>query len=150
MEYVQSYEEFAKLLQILISPMILISGVGLLLLSITNRIARPIDRIRMIIKELPRMGAEEQQINRRELKVFYKRARILQASIASVACSMLASAMIIILLFLMYLFGIQLEIGVFLCFIFSILFLLASVLFFLWDISLSLKALGYEVDRIAE
>ena len=40
------------MLQVAIGPVILISGVGLLLLTLTNRYGRTIDRARHIVREL--------------------------------------------------------------------------------------------------
>ena len=42
---------FIKFLQACITPVAMISGVGLLLLTITNRMARVVDRIRQLTKE---------------------------------------------------------------------------------------------------
>ena len=44
--------ELIPILQIAIGPVILISGVGLLLLSMTNRLGRAIDRARILRQEL--------------------------------------------------------------------------------------------------
>jgi hypothetical protein len=45
-------KDVIPLLQIAIGPVILISGVGLLLLSMTNRFGRIIDRSRILAQEL--------------------------------------------------------------------------------------------------
>ena len=46
-------------LQLAIGPMILISGVGLLLLSMTNRFGRIIDRARLLAAELRSASAAD-------------------------------------------------------------------------------------------
>jgi hypothetical protein len=43
--------ELIPVLQVAIGPVILISGVGLLLLTLTNRYGRTIDRSRQIVRE---------------------------------------------------------------------------------------------------
>ncbi len=45
-------DSFVRFLQSSISPIVLISGVGLLLLSLSNRLGRTTDRSRDIVKEL--------------------------------------------------------------------------------------------------
>jgi len=45
-------DSLVKFLQSCLSPIVLISGVGFLLLSLINRLARTIDKSRMIVKEL--------------------------------------------------------------------------------------------------
>ncbi len=53
--------EFTDVLQVAVSPVILISGVGLLLLSMTNRLGRVIDRARSIADRRRREDATEHQ-----------------------------------------------------------------------------------------
>ncbi|NJK85350.1 MAG: DUF2721 domain-containing protein [Bacteroidales bacterium] len=47
-----SIQSFIQFLQSCITPVALISGVGLILLSLTNRLGRTIDRSRMLVVEL--------------------------------------------------------------------------------------------------
>jgi hypothetical protein len=49
---IPSLTELIPVLQMAIGPVILISGVGLLLLSMTNRLGRVIDRARLLYREL--------------------------------------------------------------------------------------------------
>jgi hypothetical protein len=44
--------ELIPVLQVAVGPVILVSGVGLLLLTMTNRLARVIDRSRLLYREL--------------------------------------------------------------------------------------------------
>ena len=48
-----SVAEMIPVLQTAIGPMILISGLGLILLTTTNRLRRTIDRVRILTAELP-------------------------------------------------------------------------------------------------
>ena len=57
-----SLEQIIPELRDAIGPVILISGVGLLLLTMTNRLGRAIDRARQLKRELPeRTGHEREQ-----------------------------------------------------------------------------------------
>src|SRR5688572_19515401 len=49
---VKPLNEIVPVLQVAIGPVILISGVGLLLLTMTNRLGRAIDRARSLVREL--------------------------------------------------------------------------------------------------
>ena len=51
--------ELIPILQVSIGPTILVSGVGLLLLSMTNRLGRIVDRTRQLADGLPRTALEE-------------------------------------------------------------------------------------------
>ena len=72
-----------QLLQSSISPIVLISGVGLLLLSQTNRLGRVIDRTRALIKEIETNPDVKEKISV-QVNILYKRARILRFSISAI------------------------------------------------------------------
>ena len=56
-------QQLIPVIQTAVGPVILISGVGLLLLSITNRFGRIVDRSRLLARELPRATAERDQLS---------------------------------------------------------------------------------------
>lgn len=132
-------------LQLAIGPVILISGVGLLLLSMTNRFGRVIDRVRSLTQSLH--GATDPDRSRllAQLAILSARAKIVRAAIALAASSVLLAALLIISLFL----GALLELGIaaviVTLFILCMLSLIASLLLFISDINLSLKALWLEM-----
>src|SRR4051812_41673855 len=131
-------ESLIKVLQASISPVAMISGVGLLLLSLTNRFGRVTDRLRELVAER-RGGNDNAHINK-QVEIFHRRARIVRSAIsAAVGCMFMASLMIL-LLFGMALFHFHAHLVVLLFFATSILFLIASLLFFLLDMRLSLSA----------
>jgi hypothetical protein len=66
------------LLQAAVTPCIIISGVGLLVLSMANRFGRPIDRVRALLPEIARCTNEEEKDHiREEIKVRHKALRAL-------------------------------------------------------------------------
>jgi hypothetical protein len=54
-------QQLIPVIQMAVGPVILISGVGLLLLSMTNRFGRIVDRSRILARELPQAGAPERE-----------------------------------------------------------------------------------------
>jgi Na+/melibiose symporter-like transporter len=148
MTYTQNFIQF---LQACITPVALISGVGLLLLTITNRLGRTIDRTRQLVNELA-----ENQTNRKlekefEIRILYRRSRFLRNSIGAMVVSVISSSLIIPLLFFMTLWGHDLRILGYILFILSILAILVSCLYFFRDVILSLHALKLEAkDHLKE
>ena len=137
---------FVKLLQSTISPIVLISGVGLILLSLTNRLARTIDRSRKLVYELENDNSVDSEKKRVQLGILFKRSKILKNSIVSISFSILSSSLIILILLIMNLFKIDLEwLGV-LFFFLSIIGIILSAIFLFIDVSLTLKALEFEVE----
>ena len=142
--------QIIPVLQVAIAPVILISGVGLLLLSLTNRFGRAVDRTRTILHEM--RGASEPDRTRlsHQVAVFYQRARLIQIAIVLGALSALFAALLILTLFFTALMrsGSAILIGVF--FVCCLVSLIGSLVTFVLDIRLSLKALKLELTRAAQ
>ena len=138
--------ELIPVLQVAIGPVILISGVGLVLLSLTNRFARTIDRSR----ELTRAMREANELDRMRLKaqveIIYRRAALIRMSIIMAASSVLLAAVLIIALFLSALMKLEVGFLISLLFIACMLSLIISLVAFIRDIQLSLNALKLELE----
>lgn len=137
--------ELIQLMQASIAPFVLISGVGLLLLSMTNRLARPIDRIRELGKDLKQAEAIEAESLREQIAIFYRRARLLRLAIAFAILSILFTSTIMIVLFIGSLLGLHIVGTVEALFIATLTSLILAVAFFLADVFVTLKALKREI-----
>ena len=142
--------ELAQILQTAISPVALISGVGLLLLSMTNRLGRTIDRSRILARERKNADRAQSESASVQIKVLFQRSAILRLSITYAAVSILCASLIIISLFLIYIFKLDLLGLVTIFFILSVLFLVTSLVFFIRDITLALHALKMEIKENEE
>jgi hypothetical protein len=142
--------ELIPVLQIAIAPVILISGVGLLLLSLTNRFGRAVDRTRQIHHEMRAATAADRPRLANQVEVIYRRARLIQLSIIMGALSALFAAMLIVALFLTALMKWESAIVISLFFIGCLVSLVASLITFIMDIRLSLHALKLELTRPPE
>jgi hypothetical protein len=135
-------------LQLAIGPVILISGVGLLLLSMTNRFGRIIDRAHLLAHASGEPGRASYAAAEEQLAILARRARIVRSGIALAAISALLAAVLVITLFLGGLLHLPIAAVVVGLFVLCMLSLIASLLCFLSDINLSLKALWLEMpDR---
>jgi flagellar biosynthesis protein FlhB len=138
---------FTRFLQACITPVALISGVGLLLLTMTNRIGRVVDRIRHLVAELDHPDVKRDKIKADEIKILSKRGDILKNSIAWMLAGMISSCLIIPLLFIMSFLGTNLVIVGHLLFIISILSLFVSLIYFFRDVLMSLSAIKLEAKE---
>ena len=86
-------------LQTAIGPVILISGVGLLLLLMTNRLGRIIDRARSLAAARKAAAGDALGPIEAQLGILWRRARLIQSAIALAAMSDLAAALLVITLF---------------------------------------------------
>lgn len=138
--------EIIPVLQVAIGPVILISGVGLLLLTMTNRLGRAIDRARQIAGERNESPAENRPPLQAQVDIIYRRARLLRLTIVLAVLSALLAAVLIISLFLTALFRWDEGFFVSLIFIACLSSLIASLILFIYDIHLSLMALKLELE----
>lgn len=133
-------------LQASIAPVILISGIGLLLLSMTNRLGRLIDRSRQLAREITTVPPDQRgQINA-QIDVIFKRAHYLKFATFMSGLSILLVALLIICLFLCSLFSVNGTLPIVALFIGILLSLIASMSAFLLEVHLNLTALKVELD----
>lgn len=138
--------QLLPILQSSIGPVILISGVGLLLLTLTNRFGRMVDRTRLLNQELmAEPAADKAGPLRTQIDILMRRASILRLSITLSTITVLAAAVIMLLLFLST--WLHLELGGMIAgaFCVALLCLIGSMLAFIRDMNLALAAVRLEV-----
>ena len=143
-----SLNEIVPVLQVAIGPVILISGVGLLLLTMTNRLGRAIDRARQLKGELPERTEQDRQQVLAQVAIIYRRARVIRLSITLAALSALLASALIIVLFVTALLHSEQAMLVSIIFIACMASLFASLVAFIRDINLSLHALKLELENV--
>ena len=139
--------ELIPVLQVAIGPVILISGVGLLLLTLTNRYGRTIDRSRQLVRELRECTEADRQRLEGQVEILYRRARLIRLSILLAGVSVLLASLLIIVLFLTALWKLEVGLLMSLLFIACMLALSGSLVAFIRDINLSLGALKLELGH---
>jgi hypothetical protein len=139
--------ELIPILQVAIGPAVLISGVGLLILSLTNRLGRVVDRGRALIREYREIPQPEKANVEKQLDILARRAFLLQWSIAlAVLCVLFAAVLIITLFFTAAMnFGNAWLIGA--LFICSMIALIVSLIIFILDTNHSLNAFNLDIKR---
>jgi len=138
-----SLEQIIPELRDAIGPVILISGVGLLLLTMANRLGRAIDGARQLKSELPKRSEQERKQVLAQVAIIYRRAKLIRLSIT-------LAAALIITLFVTALLQWQQGLLAGIIFIASMISLVASLVAFIFDINLSLRALKLELEDSEE
>jgi hypothetical protein len=142
---VPSVAQLIPLLQTAIGPVILISGVGLLLLTMTNRLGRVIDRARLLSRESSVALETRDARIPAQLQVLWRRARLIRLAIALASMSALAAAILVIVLFLTALWQTEAAWLIISMFIVCMLCLIGSLVVFIHDVNQSLAALKIEL-----
>ena len=139
--------DLLTVLQTSLAPCVLISGVGLLVLSMTNRLGRPLDRIRALTGEISKAEGNQKKVLFEEIDILYRRARLLQAAVTFSVLSIFFVATIIFSIFVTVMFGAGLEGLIVIQFSASLIALVASLVLFVWDIQLGLNSIKLEINR---
>lgn len=92
--------DLVSILQSAVGPVVLVSGAGLLLLGMENRLARVVGRSRYLIQKIEEGTSANQKSDRQQLEIFTKRSVILRRAIALISLSVLFDAVLVIVLFL--------------------------------------------------
>ena len=139
------FNELMSILQAAVSPVILISGVSLLILSMTNRFGRVVDRSRQIGSALRNAPEQERKRLGSQIEILIRRARLLRSAITFATLSVLVAAILVISLFLAAFLHLEVVLLGATLVIACLVLLIISLLAFLQDINLSLAALKLEL-----
>ena len=140
-----SIHELIPVLQTSIGPVILISGVGLLLLSMTNRLSRVIERARNLLANSQTTGRPPRDHLLAQIDILWGQARLIRLSILFAATSVLCAALLIIALFVTAIFGLEDAWLISIIFVFCMTSLICSLMVFIADINRSLSAFKMEL-----
>ncbi|MBI5479446.1 MAG: DUF2721 domain-containing protein [Deltaproteobacteria bacterium] len=145
-----SVDALVRVMSAALAPVIVISGAGLLLLSMTNRYARIIDRARHLSREIETAGpAGAVRHVQEQLQVVWRQARLLRLAILMGALSILMVALTVLVVFVEALVGAQRDLFAGWLFGLGLIALVVSMGAFLRDITVSLRALKLEISRSA-
>lgn len=137
--------ELIPVLQVAIGPVVLISGIGLLILSMTNRFGRVIDRGRSLARELPEIPRQDQIRVNEQLRILSRRAEYLRRAITAASVSVLSAAVLIITLFITAALGLEAAWLIGILFVAAMGFLIFSLVAFLQDLNESLLAFKLDI-----
>lgn len=137
---------FDQLLSAAVTPLVIISGVGLLLLSLVNRYSHAVDRTRELYNT-PEDNKPLFQKRQAQVKHMYKRCTILKRSIGFLITCVACSGFIILLSVIQQIFRVNFELLKIILLFAAIFSLVLSILMFFIDIRLSMTALDIELGK---
>jgi hypothetical protein len=90
-----SVGDIAHVIQLAVAPVFLLTGVGTILMVLTNRLARAVDRSRVVEKLLPEQEGEVLAAAHEELVLLAKRTQLIYTAIAlAVLCALFVCLLI--------------------------------------------------------
>lgn len=125
------------------------SGMGLLLLSLTNRFARPIDKIRQLVDRSCSDDKERQAV-KSQIDILYRRAKILRLAIVCIASSIFLMCLTMILIFCSYVFGVNVSALTQVCLFVGLILPVIGLASLIADVSMALQSLEIEIRASAK
>lgn len=138
---------FNAILQSAVAPVVLISGVGLLLLSINNRYAQAMAKTRSFLSELQKESNVPRRANlTNQISILLKRCKVLRVSIAFIVLSTVFSGFIVFASTIANIWAANLDLATITLLLLSCGCILVGNVMFFVDIIISLQAIKLEVD----
>jgi hypothetical protein len=133
--------DIAHAIQLAVAPVFLLSGIGVLLGVLTNRLARIVDRARKVEESLRQAVAAAADESRSQLRVAARRARLINISITLSTIAALLVALVIALLFASTFVPINLAGSVAVLFVLAMGALVGALMSFLLEVRVAIDAL---------
>ena len=139
----------AHLIQVALTPIFLISAIGVTLNVLASRLARIVDRARAMEAGLSTAvpGGNEELL--RQLRVLARRARHINAAITLITISALLISLVVVMLFLNAFLRWDLSEFIAIMFILSMLSLAGALLAFLVEVRVATNTLRIGIDAAA-
>jgi hypothetical protein len=134
-------EAIAHVIQLAIAPVFMLTGISALLGVLTNRLARVIDRARLLEGHLPDLTGEHKHVTSGDLRMLSRRARHINRAIGLCTLAALLVCLLIALLFVSALRSFNAAQVVSTLFVASMLCLIAGLVSFLREVQLATKSL---------
>jgi hypothetical protein len=133
--------EIGSVIQLAVAPVFLISGVGIILTVLTNRLARVVDRARLLNESAATSTPERRVEIQAQLKSMARRAKLMNRAITLSTVSALLVGMVVVTLFLGAFVRFNMALPIAALFILGMLTLLAALICFLREVLLAIAAL---------
>src|SRR6185295_13670166 len=135
-----SIEAVAQVIQLAVAPVFLLAGIAGLLGVLSTRLARIIDRARVIERRIPQAKNDEQRaLMRRETKVLWRRIALINWAIRLCISGALAICLVIVALFLGEFVALNIGVIVAVLFVAAMVLIIAGLMFLLAEVGLSTR-----------
>lgn len=133
--------DIAHAIQLAVTPVFLLSGIGVLLGVLTNRLARIVDRARKIEEGLRQAAGAVPEQARDQLQISSRRARLINVAITFGTIAALLVSVVVALLFASTFVPLNLAAYVALLFVLAMAALVGALVSFLLEVRVSIATL---------
>lgn len=139
--------EFSSTLSDALAPVTLISGVGLLLVSMSARYCHATSRIRQLLAERKEESEDFHEEIDQSIDLIYKRASLLKTGILTLMISAAFSSLQVLVIVIERLFSLDLSLMKSTMLLASVIFIVISSCIYVSEVQVSVKALGLTVHH---
>ena len=139
--------EFSATLSDALAPVTLISGVGLLLVSMSARYCHATSRIRQLLAERKEESEDFHEEIDQSIDLIYKRASLLKTGILTLMISAAFSSLQVLVIVIERLFSLDLSLMKSTMLLASVIFIVISSCIYVSEVQVSVKALGLTVHH---
>ncbi len=136
-----SLDTVIEILQVSVSPVVLVSGVALIILTQTNRMAHVIDRIRW----LKASSGHDEEVVQKQIHLLYERAQWIRFSIFTLVLAISMDVLVILNIFISKIMDFACGICATLLITLSLFALVLGMIAFLVDVNKNLAAIKMEI-----
>ena len=139
--------EFSATLSDALAPVTLISGVGLLLVSMSARYCHATSRIRQLLAERKEESEDFHEEIDQSIDLIYKRASLLKTGILTLMISAAFSSLQVLVIVIERFFSLDLSLMKSTMLLASVIFIVISSCIYVSEVQVSVKALGLTVHH---
>jgi hypothetical protein len=143
MDALQHVTNVSQVIQLAVAPVFLLAGVGATLNVLATRIARIIDRARVVENKLPGATPEVAEDLQRVLQVLSKRGRIVNRAIGLTVLSGILVSLVVAALFVSAEFNMNLATPIAIAFVVALLSIATALIFFLREVVIATESLRF-------
>ncbi len=138
----------SETIQAAIAPVFLLAGLGSMLNVMVGRLARIVDRSRKLQQLHPVSSGPEHERHVWELRLIDRRISVINTAIFLCVSSALAICIVVAVMFVSRLMALHVGAIVAVAFVISMLLLMGGLMFFLYEVRLSLGAIHVRKDLL--
>jgi hypothetical protein len=146
---VTSISSVAQIIQLAVAPVFLLAGIGGILNVVAGRLARVVDRVRRLEREIPHADAELRAIELRELAILDRRMGACHWSIGLCTTAALLICLVVMVLFVADLVALPFAIPVSLLFIAAMASLTLGLMLFLYEVTVATRSVRVDEQFVS-
>lgn len=131
----------AQAIQLSLSPIFMLAGIGALLNVLAGRLSRVVDRARVLETLHPRSEGPEHDRHVWELRILDRRMNVINRALVLAVSSAVMTCTVVGMLFIAVLFKLHIGTAVAIAFILAMILLIAGLISFLVEVHMSLTAI---------